>query len=65
MAKERTDVPELLHMRDMDNGLDFLREALGVPLHGVMEAVQRPRSAPSTANVLLIASPRNGYRTRA
>ena len=51
MAKERTDVPELLHMRDMDDGLDFLREALGRPWAFRCTGSWRPRLGPGRRRV--------------
>ena len=38
MAKERTNVLELLRQRGMDGDVDFLRAALRVLVDGIMDA---------------------------
>ena len=38
MARDSMDILQLLRKRGMDGDVDFLREALGVLVEGIMEA---------------------------
>ena len=65
MARESMDLLELLRKRGMDGDVDFLREALGVLVDGLMDAEASVKAGAGYGE----RSPervtqRNGYRKR-
>ena len=65
MARESMDLLELLRKRGMDGDVDFLREALGVLVDGIMDGKASVKAGAGCGE----RSPdrvtqRNGYRKR-
>ena len=66
MVKERMDLLELLRKGGMDGDVDFLREALGVLVEGIMDAEVSGRiGAEYGERSPERVTQRNGYRSRA
>ena len=65
MARNSMDIPELLRKRGLDGDVDFLREALGVLVDGIMdvEAFVKADAGYGERSPDRVAQ-RNGYRSR-
>ena len=63
MARDSMDILELLRKRGMDGDVDFLREALGVLVDGIMDAEASAGAGYGERSADRVTQ-RNGYRSR-